>query len=530
MLNSLRLRSLRSFPGDADKDYIELKPLTILIGKNSSGKSTFIRSLPLLRQSIEKSTNGPILWYGDYVDFGAFSEARYRADKEGLIYFDFKMSINLSSSKVDNGYFYSIFGGRHSSFSGLADINVEIQLGVAEEDGETIAKEVVILIEGHRFDVIFHKEGVLLKASISFDKEEQIFESDVVSLLVEGLIPRLGMLSKKSKLSGELESFWDENALEVKYKKDLYLFLVKYFAPQASKSNILRACERLPYVAKEEIYSLLNRRFRDHKAFIKNLNSHKTHICDRVYSILLKSNLSHIVSAINSELGVDLRNVRYIAPIRATAERYYRHQDLKVDEIDHLGTNLAMMLKSLSEYERESLSNWMQSNFGFTVRVAANGLHYELRISDKNESDTTEEFNINDMGFGFSQILPIIVSIWLETVKSSYSKKQIIFLIEQPELHLHPEYQARLSKMFASVVKSAKSSKINVNIVFETHSQTMIDSIGDCIEEGYTDKDDVSIVLFEKDSLTGCTSTRFSSFDKDGMLVDWPVGFFAGRS
>ena len=58
MLKSIRLRNLRSFPNDDDAPYVDLKPLTVLIGKNSSGKSSFLRSLPLLRQSVEANTTG----------------------------------------------------------------------------------------------------------------------------------------------------------------------------------------------------------------------------------------------------------------------------------------------------------------------------------------------------------------------------------------------------------------------------------------------------------------------------------------
>ena len=65
----LRIRNLRSLE---DTGPIELRPLTLLVGKNSSGKSTLLRVLPLLRQSIEVDTAGPLLWFGRYVDFGSF--------------------------------------------------------------------------------------------------------------------------------------------------------------------------------------------------------------------------------------------------------------------------------------------------------------------------------------------------------------------------------------------------------------------------------------------------------------------------
>lgn len=49
---------------------IEMRPITILVGRNSAGKSTFLRSLPLIRQSLETRSSAPILWFGELVDFG----------------------------------------------------------------------------------------------------------------------------------------------------------------------------------------------------------------------------------------------------------------------------------------------------------------------------------------------------------------------------------------------------------------------------------------------------------------------------
>ena len=95
MLQSIRLRNLRSFADDDHSPYVDLKPLTVLIGKNSSGKSSFLRSLPLLRQSVEANTTGPILWYSSYVDFGAFSEAKKFDSKKNIIYFDFKFDLKI---------------------------------------------------------------------------------------------------------------------------------------------------------------------------------------------------------------------------------------------------------------------------------------------------------------------------------------------------------------------------------------------------------------------------------------------------
>ena len=85
------LRCLRAMPK------IELKPLTLLVGRNSSGKSTFLRTFPLFRQSIEKRTNAPLLFFGDFVDFGTFEDAYCKSAEsrdEGCV---FRSKLNMDS-------------------------------------------------------------------------------------------------------------------------------------------------------------------------------------------------------------------------------------------------------------------------------------------------------------------------------------------------------------------------------------------------------------------------------------------------
>lgn len=66
-ISGVRIKNLRCF---GDTGFIDLRPITILVGKNSAGKSTFARLFPLLRQSAEEDKRSPILWYGRLVDFG----------------------------------------------------------------------------------------------------------------------------------------------------------------------------------------------------------------------------------------------------------------------------------------------------------------------------------------------------------------------------------------------------------------------------------------------------------------------------
>src|SRR5262249_27072920 len=86
-MRSIRLTNFRSIP---DTGRIELRPITLVVGANTSGKSSFLRFFPLLRQTVETQTPSPLLWYGTYVDFGDFSQAVCHAadPKEMVAEFD----------------------------------------------------------------------------------------------------------------------------------------------------------------------------------------------------------------------------------------------------------------------------------------------------------------------------------------------------------------------------------------------------------------------------------------------------------
>ena len=75
----IKIKNFRSFK---DMDYIDIKPITILIGRNSSGKSSFLRTFPMLKQSFEEKTRSPILLYGNYIDFGTYEDIKPNFNNE----------------------------------------------------------------------------------------------------------------------------------------------------------------------------------------------------------------------------------------------------------------------------------------------------------------------------------------------------------------------------------------------------------------------------------------------------------------
>ena len=102
----------------------------------------------------------------------------------------------------------------------------------------------------------------------------------------------------------------------------------------------------------------------------------------------------------------------------------------------------------------------------------------------------------------------------------------IIFTVEQPELHLHPQLQAKLADAFASVIKYANDIGIELKLIIETHSEVIINRFGHILmEKEIIDKDMINVIIFEKNGI-GLTNVSVSNYDENGYLTNWPIGFF----
>lgn len=85
---------LRNFMGYKDTNWIELRSITLLFGRNSSGKSALIRALLLLKQSLtSRPQDIPLIFVGDMVDLGTFYNAVYGHDTTQRITFSFRIAM-----------------------------------------------------------------------------------------------------------------------------------------------------------------------------------------------------------------------------------------------------------------------------------------------------------------------------------------------------------------------------------------------------------------------------------------------------
>ena len=167
---------------------------------------------------------------------------------------------------------------------------------------------------------------------------------------------------------------------------------------------------------------------------------------DEIYNYLLGAYIDKLLSYCNDYFNAYFSQVHYIAPLRASAQRYYRLQGLAVDEIDPQGENIPMAINHLNNREKKQFKTWTMNNFGFEIDTKYKEGHVTLNISFNEK----ESLNLADTGFGFSQVLPIILLLWrIENNHINVRTNRIFNLnnthtivIEQPELHLHPGLQA----------------------------------------------------------------------------------------
>ena len=92
---------------------------------------------------------------------------------------------------------------------------------------------------------------------------------------------------------------------------------------------------------------------------------------------------------------------------------------------------------------------------------------------------------------------------------------------------MHPAFQRKILNAIVDVLKECNRNGINLKIILETHSEKIIDELGLMIEKTLFDANDASVYLFEKEK--GICTITHSSFDKSGVLMNWPFGFFDGE-
>lgn len=525
-VTSFRVRNLRCIE---DSGYIDLKPITILVGRNSSGKSTLARVMPLLRQSAEATKRGPILWWGRLVDFGSFDEAINKFADEKAIGLDFKIGFEADDLRTRSRRGM----GRLSLFRTLDAGVLDVSLTFRNSASSTYTSNISLSAYDFRCDLTLDAEGMVQAidcGTYSWRPSRNI----VCYAPQDRLIPNHMFLKSSEKAPSE------ENAVgwEVfdPFQTELTKAIRYFVHGNTTEDRIRQLATKIPVGRRSDIFhSLMS--IANPASFHESLLQHGpssrafVRLCDAAFA----ANVDVLLEQVNSVLNTFSNEVIYLEPLRATAQRYYRQQALAVGEIDSKGENIAMYLDSLSTAQQRDFNDWTSQHFGIKVVPKKEGGH--ISISVKQVAGGVEA-NIADMGFGFSQMLPIAAQLWAASTSMAAqipNRPKVanpLIVIEQPELHLHPEYQARLADVFVAAIRrqkergTARSSTGGLRIVAETHSPALINRLGALIADKAIMSDDIQIILLEQENSNLPSTVRRASYDDDGILRNWPIGFF----
>jgi hypothetical protein len=242
-------------------------------------------------------------------------------------------------------------------------------------------------------------------------------------------------------------------------------------------------------------------------------------------------NLSLITLAAAELFRQFLMKVQYIGPLRENPERYFTFSGTRTEYVGKSGKSTTDLLITNKEL-KDKVNLWFKRlDIGYELKVPRlsdpdSDIHdvFALRLFDNSNGVYV---GITDVGFGVSQVLPVIVQSVISEGKT--------ILIEQPEYHLHPKLQAELGDMF---IESALGGQGNTFLI-ETHSEHLIlrilrrirETAEGTLPEGLPPiKPEDVAVLYVQPGDNGSRIINIPVNEEGYFDRPWPEGFFAERA
>lgn len=217
----------------------------------------------------------------------------------------------------------------------------------------------------------------------------------------------------------------------------------------------------------------------------------------------------------------------YLGPLRDFPQRHYvwsgsqpadmgRRGERAVDAIlasRERGRYISPGYKCRKQSLEERVAYWLKYLGliqSFTVKAIAEGSNlYEVRVR---RSANSSEVLITDVGFGVSQVLPVLVLCY-------YVPEGSTILLEQPEIHLHPSVQSGLADVLVDVIKNRK-----LQVVVESHSEHLLRRLQRRIADETLSPDDVDLYFCE----VAGSESQLTKLDVNlfGSVTNWPKDFF----
>ncbi len=453
----LRSLQIKNFKGWQDTGKIRFAPITLFMGSNSSGKSSIGQLLMLLKQSSTTSDRRTVLFLGDsnaVVELGGPIDMLYKHDSSKHLEFSYKWSLPEQVSLVTSS------GSEEESNSFLCDeIAFSDQIAVHETESQTLEIEKLqfLEVEKMQYDILAKN---ILQFSVGLERVQKPSSARAYKM-----ISRICELKRVAGRAWEMPSpyrFYGFPDEMIAYYKNAW------FTPQLNA---------------------LHERFFSTISYLGPLRER----AERHY---------RWTGFIPSSVGVTGKDTILALLAARAGNRLYNYKAKQ--HLQTLDVIIANAMKNMGLIEHFEITKIAEGRQDYDVKVMASG------------SQTLTD--IPDVGFGISQVLPVLVQLY-------YAPANSIIIMEQPELHLHPSAQSALADaMIDAISAREKARPRNIQLIIETHSEHFLRRFQRRIAEGSLSNESFA-AFFANNDTTPLTLEQLQ-INLFGEIINWPRNFF----
>lgn len=540
MLKSLKLGNFKAF---AEAQQLPLKPLTLIFGANSAGKSSLIHGLILAHEAnrtgtldVHRTELG-----GESVDLGGFRQYVHRREAIRRVEWVAELDVAYLTGRLAEllapvqrvGISLNIGLELDDKGEPLASVYPAVMAYEITADGSSLLRASQRPAGYLQIDRLEHEHPVfreVIKAIVqTATTAETLSPSDYEGLdeAIAELVPELAIdlgnflpkgLRKPAKRVDDAEPPMLFPISKGNRKEDLAA-AVRFFLPRAIDELIRGLSEavsgqlsRLHYLGPLRSYPPR------HLAFTQHHDPNRFAGGGYAWDVVRENEA--VREKVNKWLG---DKNKLSTPYALTLRHLLTIDDLEVD----YSNRIAELEKKFAE---EGSLDW---DLFYEIQNTLNVLKIkESQFSNLKELilvDIRTNTNVShrDVGIGVSQVLPVLVT--------AFASKEETLAIEQPEIHLHPALQAELGDVF---IASALGEQRNT-FILETHSEHLILRILRRIREtteGDLPKGIVPIkpedvqVVYAKPTTKGTVLYNLPVSAEGEFLEKWPDGFFPERA
>ena len=222
--------------------------------------------------------------------------------------------------------------------------------------------------------------------------------------------------------------------------------------------------------------------------------------------------------SITYKLASDITETIHLPRLRGNPERTYKlayPHPWYPGTFENYAANLIHEWQQTKDERLKTLTDVLHI-LGLTGKVSAKrigDISIQLQVGRllHDRVGETDMVSVADMGFGVSQVLPVLVAL------IAAEPGRLVY-IEQPELHLHPRAQVALAQVLADAAKRG------VRVVTETHSSLLLLGVQTLVAEGKLSPDLVKLHWFTRRE-DGITEVDSVDLDEAGAYGEWPEDF-----